>query len=256
MRRTIQPVLFWSCLRAVYAALLMLQLSGLARSESKPGSAPNTLSDQEQKDGWKLLFDGKTTNGWRVYKGDKMPEKWKVLDGVLVFDPNVEGSGGDIVTAEEYDNFEFVADWKISPGGNSGVMYHVTEDGEYPWQSGPEYQLLDNAGHADGRNPLTTAASCYALYAPSKDVTKPVGDWNTMRLAVNSSHVEHWLNGLKVVEYDIGSDDWKKRVRESKFNSMPNFARAAKGHIDLQDHGDRVEFRNLKIRPLSRSGDK
>jgi hypothetical protein len=241
---------------SVCALWLALQAGAISRSESDSASARNTLSDQEQKDGWKLLFDGKTTNGWRVYKGDKMPEKWKVLDGVLVFDPNVEGSGGDIVTAEEYDNFEFVADWKISPGGNSGVMYHVTEDGEHPWQSGPEYQLLDNAGHADGRNPLTTAASCYALYAPAKDATKPVGDWNNMRLVVNGSHVEHWLNGLKVVEYDLGSDDWKKRVRQSKFNSMPNFARAAKGHIGLQDHGDRVEFRNLKIRPLSRSGDK
>ena len=256
MRRTIRmaPLSFFFC--SVCACLLSVQSPGPARSDSKSPSTGNTLSDQERKDGWKLLFDGKTSNGWRKYKSDRMPDKWKVTDGALVFDPNADGSGGDIVTVDEYDDFEFVADWKISPNGNSGVMYHVTEDGEYPWQSGPEYQLLDNAGHADGRNPLTTAASCYALYAPSKDVTKPVGDWNSMRLVVNGPHVEHWLNGVKVAEYKIGGKDWKKRVQQSKFNSMPNFAKAVKGHIDLQDHGDRVEFRNLKIRPLPRSDNK
>jgi Domain of Unknown Function (DUF1080) len=236
-----------SCLIALSAFALV------ARSRAANATPANTLTEQEQKDGWKLLFDGKSANGWRAYKGEKMPDKWKVVDGVLILDAAAEGSGGDIVTLDEYDNFDLVADWKISPGGNSGIMYHVLETEEYPWRTGPEYQLLDNAGHADGRKAITSAASCYGLYAPSKDVTKPVGEWNHTRILVNGPHVEHWLNGEKVAEYEIGSDDWQKRVQASKFGRMPNFAKASKGHIDLQDHGDRVEFRNIKIRPLPAS---
>jgi Domain of Unknown Function (DUF1080) len=242
--------------RIITIASCLIALSAfafVARSRAADAMPTNTLTEQEQKDGWKLLFDGKSTDGWRAYKGDKMPEKWKVANGVLVLDQSAEGSGGDVVTVDEYDNFELAADWKISPGGNSGIMYHVVEDGQYPWLSGPEYQLLDNAGHADGRKAVTSAASCYALYAPSKDVTKPVGEWNHTRIIVNGPHVEHWLNGEKVAEYEIGSEDWQKRVQASKFGKMPNFAKASKGHIDLQDHGDGIAFRNIKLRPLPAS---
>lgn len=261
MSQTIFRIRFLSaccCFLALYAsAAAGSRLLADARGEgSSAGTPANTLTEQQKKDGWKLLFDGRTTDGWRAYNGDKMPEKWKVADGVLVFDPDAEGSSGDIITNDEYDNFELTVDWKISKGGNSGIMYHVVEKGKYPWLTGPEYQLLDNAGHSDGRNPLTSAASCYALYAPSKDVTKPVGDWNQTRLIINGPHVEHWLNGVKVADYEIGSDDWQKRVQASKFHRMPDFAKAAKGHIDLQDHGDRVEFRNIKIRVLPGSTDR
>jgi hypothetical protein len=224
----------------------------LARAADAADAKQNTLTDKEKKDGWKLLFDGKTTKGWRKFKGKEMPDKWKVVDGALVFLPKGGKTGGDIVTRDQYANFDLLIDWKISEGGNSGIMYRVSEEKDAPFFTGPEYQLLDNAKHSDGKNPKTCAASCYALYAPKKDVTKPVGEWNHTRLLVNGNHVEHWLNGVKVVEYDLGSEDWNKRVEDSKFKDMDRFGKETKGHIDLQDHGNRVEFRNIKIRVLKK----
>jgi hypothetical protein len=172
------------------------------------------------------------------------------VDGTLVFDPESGKEGGDLVTDKEFASFELRLEWKISEGGNSGLMYRVTEELGAPYESGPEYQLLHNAKHPDGKNPKTSAASCYALYAPSKDMTRPVGEWNKTRLVVNGNHVEHWLNGKKVVEYDLASEDWQKRVQESKFKDLPKFGKEPKGHIDLQDHGNQIAFRNIKIRVL------
>jgi hypothetical protein len=212
---------------------------------------PNTLTAKERDAGWKLLFDGKTTEGWRQFKGKKVPERWEVVDGTLACRPESGKGGGDIITNDQFDNFELRLDWKIASGGNSGIMYHVTEDGSAPWETGPEYQLLDNAKHPDGKSPFTSAASCYALYAPSKDMTKPVGEWNQTRLVIKGNKVEHWLNGEKVVSYELGSEDWDKKVAHSKFKSMPRFGKEAKGHIDLQDHGDEIAFRNIKVLPLT-----
>ena len=219
------------------------------RADDKKSSKrddPNVLTDKERGDGWRLLFDGKTTKGWRGYRKDKMPEGWEVKDGALT---RTKG-GGDIVTEDEFDSFELAIEWKISEGGNSGIMVRVSEQFEAPYETGPEFQVLDNAKHADGRNPLTTAGSCYALYAPTKDVTRPVGEWNQARILVNGNHVEHWMNGEKIVTYDFGSADWEARLKKSKFSSMPRFGREAKGHIDLQDHGNEVAFRGIKIRTL------
>ena len=129
------------------------------------------------------------------------------------------------------------------------MMFHVTEDHGAPWETGPEYQVLDNAGHHDGDDPLTSAGSDYALYAPDDDATNPPGEWNQARLVVRGSHVEHWLNGSKLLEYELWSDDWKARVAASKFAAMPDYGSRAKGHIVLQDHGDRVAYRNLSIKP-------
>jgi hypothetical protein len=232
--------------------VLLLALGTATRADDKAeNQAPNTLTDAERAAGWKLLFDGKTTDGWRAYRGKTMPDKWQVLHGTLTLKPKGGKHGGDIVTVDEYDSFELALEWKISPGGNSGIMYRVSESEDAPYHTGPEYQLLDNAKHADGRSKLTSAASCYALYPPNKDMTRPVGEWNLTRLVVNGNHVEHWLNGMKVAEYEIGSDDWNKRVKASKFKDMPKFAKEPKGHIDLQDHGDEIAFRNIKVRPLS-----
>jgi hypothetical protein len=211
---------------------------------------PNTLTEQEKAAGWKLLFDGKTADGWRAYRGKKMPDKWHVVDGALVFTPQSGNEGGDIVTTDEYDSFELAFEWKISSGGNSGVMYRVSEDEAAPYMTGPEYQILDNAKHPDGKSKLTSAASCYALYAPAKDATRPVGEWNKGRIVVKGNHVEHWLNGEKVVAYEFGSDDWNQRVQASKFKEWAKFGKEPKGHIDLQDHGDEVAYRSLKIRSL------
>jgi 3-keto-disaccharide hydrolase len=222
-------------------AMVPLVLVGLTAQEQ----APNTLTPAERTAGWRLLFDGKTTAGWRGYKTTAMPAGWQVTpDGALTR----ESKAADLVSVEQFGSFELSFEWKISPGGNSGVLYHVTEDLDQPWKSGPEYQVLDNAGHADGKKAETSAASDYAVHAPVKDVTRPVGSWNIGRIVVRGAHVEHWLNGVKVVEYEIGSPDWTGRVKQSKFNVYPRFGLAGRGHIVLQDHGDTVSFRSLKIR--------
>jgi hypothetical protein len=212
-----------------------------------PPPAPqpaNFLTPGEEQAGWRLLFDGQTTKGWHGYKQDKFPAGWQVSGGCLVR----VGPGGDIITDEEFGDFELSLEWRISPGGNSGIMYRVAEDHDWPWQTGPEYQLLDNTEHADGQEPKTSAASCYALYAPRRAATVPVGLFNTTRIVVRGGHVEHWLNDVKVVEYELGSPAWEQLIKDSKFGTMPDFGRQAKGKLNLQDHGDKVWYRNIKIR--------
>lgn len=183
---------------------------------------------------------------WRAYGGTGMPATWSIAGGVITHTPG----GGDLISVETFASFEFAFDWKIAPGGNSGIMYRVDEQFGAPYQSGPEYQILDNAGHSDGNSPLTSAASCYGLYAPAADLTKPAGEWNTGKIVVDGAHVEHWLNGTKVLDYDLGSADWKARVAASSFAAWPHYGALPSGHIDLQDHGAEVAFRNLTIRPL------
>lgn len=206
----------------------------------------NTLTDAEKAAGFKLLFDGKTADGWRGYKQKTLPSGWKVIDGNLTR----VGGGGDIITDGEFESFELLVDWKVSPKGNSGIMYHVLEGPDTAYMTGPEYQVLDNDRHADGRNKLTRAASCYALYPATKEVCKPAGEWNHAKIVINKGHVEHWLNGEKVVEYDKGSEEWNKKVASSKFKNWDQFGKPTKGHICLQDHGDKVEYRNIKIRVI------
>ena len=185
---------------------------------------------------------------WRGFRSEGLPAGWQVVDGALTR----VAAGGDIITLEQYENFELEFEWKVAPGGNSGVFFRVVEDStlRYVWQTGPEMQILDNERHADGKLPETSAASNFALHAPSRNVAKPAGEWNRARLVVNGSHVEHWLNGEKVVEYELWSDDWRQRVQNSKFKDMPRYGMARNGHIALQDHGDWVAFRNIRIRRL------
>lgn len=229
-------------LRCFLLALSLCCLSSL-RADDGP---MNTLSDAEKTAGFKLLFDGKTTDGWRGYGSKSFPSGWKVIDGHMVR----VGGGGDIITDGEYGSFELLVDWKVSPKGNSGIMYHVKEGNPTAYMTGPEYQVLDNKGHADGRNKLTSAGSCYALYAPSKDVCHPAGEWNHTKIVIKNGHVEHWLNDTKVVEYEKGSDEWNKKVAGSKFKAWSTFGKPTKGHIVLQDHGDKVEYKNIKIKVL------
>ena len=231
------------------ACFLTLPVLALESKATKAEDMPNTLSDVEKAAGFKLLFDGQTTKGWRGYRKENCPEAWKVVDGALT----LKGRGGDIITEDQFDNFELLIEWKISPGGNSGLFYHATETNEPVYATGPEVQILDNQRHADGKNPKTTACSCYALYAPTKDMTKPVGEWNQTKIIVNGQHVEHWLNGEKIVEYEKGSDDWNAKVAASKFRSMKNFGKPTKGHIALQDHGNEVAYRSIKIRVLEKA---
>ncbi len=220
---------------------------------STGGFAPtrlNALSPQERRDGWKLLFDGTTTNGWHNYKKTTVGPGWRVNNGILTRTADTAVSAGDILTNDRYRNFDLALDWRISEGGNSGIIYRATEDNDYVWQSGAEMQILDDARHSDGKLAITSAGSDFAIYPALRGVVHPAGEWNSARILVQGNHVEHWLNGTKLFEYEIGSTDWLARVAASKFKSMPNYGKASEGYIALQDHGDKVEFRYVRIKVL------
>jgi|TARA_Y100000782_G_scaffold78661_1_gene84680 hypothetical protein len=196
---------------------------------------------------WTVLFDGKTVKGLRGYKQSGFPDSWEVVDGTL---KTVPGHGVDLISEEVYKNFELELEWKVPKGGNSGIFYFATEEGNYIWQSAPEMQVVDDEKHTDGKNTLTSAGALYALIAPSANVVKPVGEFNQVRIKVKNNHVEHWLNGTKIVEYVYGSDMMWDIVAKSKFNKMPLFAKASEGHIGLQgDHG-LIWYKNIRIRRL------
>jgi hypothetical protein len=218
---------------------------GQVREPPEP-EPQNFLTDEERAAGWRLLFDGRTTKGWRRYKKTRMPDGWVVKDGCLVR----VGPGGDICTDDEFDNFELQLEWRIAPAGNSGIFFRVSEQYDWPFFTGPEFQVLDNAEHADGRSPLTSAGSNYGLHAPVRDVTEPVGFFNQVRIVANGPHVEHWLNGVKIVEYELWSDEWKQLVANSKFKQWPAYGMMRRGHFVLQDHGDMVWYRNIKVREI------
>ncbi|WP_296595760.1 DUF1080 domain-containing protein [Phenylobacterium sp.] len=229
-------------MRAIlFGAALAAMASGALTTRAL--AADNTLTPAEKKAGWTLLFDGKTTAGWRGFKTPAPDAGW-TAKGELSPDPK---TSKDIMTKETFGDFDLTFDWKISPKGNSGVMFHVTEAGQETYQSGPEYQVLDNSR---GEPPLEQAGGLFALYAPEGAVTKPVGEYNTGRIVVDHGKVEHWLNGVKVATYDLNSADFKARVAASKFGKWPMFAASPTGHIALQNHGDAVWFKNLKIRRL------
>ena len=198
--------------------------------------------------GWEVLFDGRTVNGLRGYRQSGFPSKdWVIVDGTL---KTIPGHGVDLISENVYKDFELELEWKVPPGGNSGIFYFATEEGNYIWQSAPEMQVLDDEGHTDGKNSLTSAGSLYALIQPSKSVVKPVGQFNIVRIKVKDKHVEHWLNDVKVVQYTYQSTEMWDLVRESKFNAMKNFAKSTEGHIGLQgDHGE-IWYRNIRIRKI------
>ncbi len=230
----------------------------LGLAEASRAADQNTLSAEEQTAGWQLLFDGKTTAGWKGYKSQSMPASWRVEHGSLLARREPGKTSGDIITTRQFDNFELVIDWKMTAGNNSGVIYRATEEHEQVWESGPEFQILDNQGHLDGLNALASAGACYAVFAPARDVTRPLGQWNHTRILAQGKHVEHWLNGEKLLEYDIGSDRWQAHVKTSKFYltayDQGNWGKATTGYIGLQDYGGAIEFRNIKIRTLPAMG--
>lgn len=199
---------------------------------------------------WTVIFNGKSTDKLRAYGQQSFPSDIWVIDGDAL--KTIPGKSLDFMTKDKFADFELEFEWKVSPGANSGVMYRVAESDKEPaWYTGPEMQILDDAKHADGKNPKTTAGSLYALIAPnSEKKLKPVGEFNTAKIRFKSNHVEHWLNGAKVVEYEWGSPDVKALIAESKFASMPKFMAESSGHIVFQHHGDEVWYRNIRVRKL------
>jgi hypothetical protein len=194
---------------------------------------------------WQALFDGHSLAGWRAYRYDGPPIGWVVEDGMLHF-PG--GTGDDIITVEQWSSFELSLEWKLEPGGNSGIFYLAVTGLDQIYMGAPEYQLLDDARHADGASKLTSTGANYGLDPAPRDVVHAVGEWNETRIVVKGDDVEHWLNGQKIISYTLGSDDWKARVAGSKFAQWPAYGQARRGHIGLQNHGDPVWFRKLRIR--------
>jgi len=224
-------------------------------------AAPNELSAREKAEGWRLLWNGHDTTGWRSARSPQFPvQDWEIKDGELRVLPSggrEGGEGGDIVTTEKFSNFELLVDFKIWPGTNSGIKYFVDPDlNKGPGSAiGLEYQILDDLRHPDaklGRNGDRTMASLYDLIPASKDKkVNPIGSWNTARIVVRGAHVEHWLNGEKVLEYTRFTPEFRDLVNESKYKVWPHFGELQTGNILLQDHGDAVAFRNIKLRELA-----
>ena len=199
---------------------------------------------------WRALFDGRSLDQWRGYRRDQVPAGWQAVDGALT---RVAGAG-DLITRDVFADFELELEWMVAEGGNSGIMYRVTEEADETYQTGPEMQVLDDARHPDGGSRLTAAGAAYGLYPAPVGAVKPAGEWNAVRIVVRGSHVEHWLNGVEVAAYELGSPDWEARVAGSKFRKWSRYGRAAAGHIALQDHGDRVAYRNIRIRTFAPEG--
>ena len=216
----------------------------------------NQLTEAEKSDGWELLFDGTTLDNWRDYNGDELVGPWFVENGTI----QAKGAGGDasgyIVTKKQYENFELAWDWKIAAQGNSGVLYHVVENPIFnvPYVTGPEYQLIDDEGFPDPLEDWQKTAANYAMHStnPAKTTIKPAGEWNTSKIVFDNGHVEHWLNGEKVVEFEAWSDDWHALKNSGKWADAPEYGLATKGVISLQDHGSAAWFRNVKIKELPR----
>jgi len=209
----------------------------------------NTLSKKEKKEGWVLLFDGTTMNGWRTYKNQKTDD-WYVENGELYCKMEGVTKRADMITNDQYENFELQIDWKIAPKENSGIIYMVTEENGATYESGPEYQLIDDVGYPGKLSDKQLSGANYDMQAPNAKVAKPAGEFNHTKIVINKGHVEHWLNGTKVVEYELWSNEWQQQKENSKWKNVKPYGMSKKGYIALQDHGGGVAFKNIKIKPL------
>ena len=241
-------------------ASLLLVIATLFIAASAQNKTPvNRLTGAEKAAGWRLLFDGKTFDGWRGFHSDKVPAGWAIEEGCIKKVPaqgELGQAGGDLITLDQFENFEFSIDWKLSKGANSGIKYLISENLPPAGRSGVsfEYQVLDDENHPDAKAGIAgnrTAGSLYDLIPASKaKKLKPMGEFNRTRIVVKGNHIEHWLNGVKVLEFERGGEKLKQHIAESKFKNTNGFGETAKGHILLQDHGDAVWYRNIKIRTL------
>jgi len=213
----------------------------------------NVLTPEEIQEGWILLFDGQTMDQWRIYKSDTL-FGWEVKDGEMVAlgTAGLEGLGSDIISKEQYENFELSLDWKVSAAGNSGIFFNVIESPDLTavYQSGPEYQLIDDIGFPPPLEDWQKSGANYAMHPPSEVASNPAGEWNTSKIKVENGKVTHWLNGKTVVEYQLWTPEWEELIQKGKWKDVPAYGRATKGHIALQDHGNQTWFRNIKIKTL------
>ncbi len=224
--------LFWVTIASVIAATV-------SASEAEPVNS--------ELQAWRTLFDGTSTTGWRRYGSDKPVKGWQAIGGELVR----VSRAGDLITEQQYSDFELQLEWKVEPGGNSGIFFRADESERYIFLTAPEMQILDDAKHKDGKDTLTSAGANYALHPAPRGVVNAAGEWNHARLKVVGNQVTHWLNHQQIVSYTLGSEDWQRRVANSKFAKWPKYGTLKRGHIGLQDHGDRVAFRNIQIRDLA-----
>jgi len=235
------------CSELLSALLGVAALMGCGKSEEfavAPRSTPVLIAEGDE---WYEDLMADATNRWRAYSNEQWPESWALEEGML----RRAAEGGDIMTVEEYDDFDLRLQWKITPGGNSGIMFRVSTGDDAPYYSGAECQVLDDENHKDGGSTLTSTGALYGLYSPAEKSVRSVGQWNDVRIVAEGNHVVFWLNDVKVVDCEIGSDDWNERLAESKFADWPKFAKNRQGHIALQDHGDEVWYRNVRIRRLN-----
>jgi len=240
---------------------LSLALGSLLVWGCDPGTKENTASDEQieeiivTEEEWISLFDGSSLTGWTGYGKDQPGEAWEAADGVLYFNSEKKkggATGGDLVTRDTYGDFHFQIEWKISENGNSGIMFHVQDNGNYgaPYHTGPEYQLLDNDGHRDGQIVTHRTGDLYDLIESSEEAAKPVGEWNLTEIKVEDGQLQFFLNGVKTVETTLWDDAWKAMVADSKFEQWEDFATFKEGRIALQDHGDDIWFKNIRIKRL------
>lgn len=207
--------------------------------------------EYEKEPGWETLFDGTDLGRWRGFRRRDVPASWRVEDGLLAFRPAAdEAERGDLITRDEFGDFELVLEWRVSEGGNSGILWRVGEDAPRTWLTGPEMQVLDDERHPEGQAPLHRAGALYDLVAPPAGVARPAGEWNAVRIVVRGNRIRQWLNGHETADIEIGSEEWKRVLAASKFRDTPSFASRRAGHIALQDHDDPVWFRDIRVRRL------
>ncbi len=243
----------------LFLAFLAGESGSLQAAATRLDTLPsNRLTREERKEGWELMFDGLTTRGWHKYGGKVVGSAWKVADGSLYLDTETKENwqvkgGGDIMSDKQYDDFHLKLEWKIAPNGNSGIMIYAQEDTtkyRWPWETAPEMQVLDNQGHPDAKIYKHRAGDLYDLIAAKPETVRTPGEWNQVEIKCLNGDLQFWLNGTNVVSTTLWDENWKKMVAGSKFAKMPDFGKFKKGHIALQDHGDMVWYRNIKIRRL------
>jgi hypothetical protein len=242
----------------MYSKITMLAITAMTVagfSFHRPGKCggvqvgDNQLTDAEKKSGWELLFDGKTTNRWRTYQN--LPDdSWEILAGELHCKADGVQHRADLVTKDPFGSFELQVDWKVGKSANSGILYHVLETKKSTYETGPEYQLIDDLGYAEKLEDWQKSGADYAMHPPSKMVSKPMGEYNHSRLVVNGAHVEHWLNGVKIVDFIAWTPEWEKLKATGKWKDYPDYGIAKTGLIALQDHGGGIWFKNIKIKKL------